>query len=137
MLSKPILDVAPASPIAVAPNTSEPTTSDAQLSDELAQVLRSAQSLVNAPKSNRLSLDPDNIKQGLGQLVLTLVKLLHELLERQALRRIEGGQLTDKQVEDVGYTLMRQSQEITRMAHEFGVKESDLNLDLGPIGRLF
>ena len=147
MLSKPILDVAPASPIAVAPNTSalftsepitsEPITSDAQLSDELAQVLRSTQSLVNAPKSNRLSLDPDNIKQGLGQLVLTLVKLLHELLERQALRRIEGGQLTDKQVEDVGYTLMRQSQEITRMAHEFGVKESDLNLDLGPIGRLF
>lgn len=132
MLNTQDLETAPISATAA-----QVDRTDAQLSDELAQVLRSAQSLVTAPKTNRLSLDPENVRQGLGQLILTLVKLLHELLERQAIRRIEGGLLTDKQVEDVGYTLMRQSEEITRLAKDFGVSESDLNLDLGPIGRLF
>ncbi len=104
---------------------------------QLAQVLRTAQSLAAETKSNRLSIDPDNLRQGLGQLVLTLVKLLHELLERQAIRRIEGGSMTDKQIEDVGFTLMRQAEEIQRLSREFDLTDADLNIDLGPIGRLF
>jgi gas vesicle protein GvpK len=87
-------------------------------------------------RSLRLNLDANNTKNGLGQLVLTLVKLLHELLERQAIRRIEAGSLTDQQVERLGLTLMRQAQEIERLRKEFGLEEEDLNLDLGPLGKL-
>jgi hypothetical protein len=89
------------------------------------------------PGRARLDLDPERLKNGLGQLVLTLVKLLHELLERQALRRIDGGSLTEEQVEKLGLTLMGQAAEIERLRKEFGLEEQDLDLDLGPLGRLF
>jgi hypothetical protein len=69
-------------------------------------------------------------------LVLTLVRLLHELLEKQALRRMEAGTLTDAQVEAIGLTLMRQAEEIERLRELFHLEPDDLNLDLGPIGRL-
>ena len=85
----------------------------------------------------RLDLDPERVKNGLGQLVLTLIKLLHEVLERQALRRIDAGSLTEEQIERLGLTLMRQAEEIDRPRKEFGLEEQDLNLDLGPLGTLF
>ena len=88
------------------------------------------------PTRLRLNLDPDTVRNGLGQLVLTLVKLLHELLERQAIRRIDAGSLNEEQIERLGLTLMRQAQEIERLRKEFGLDEQDLNLDLGPLGRL-
>jgi len=84
----------------------------------------------------RLNLNQDSVKNGLGQLVLTLVKLLHDLLERQAVRRMEAGTLTDSEIERLGTTLMMQSQEIERLRSEFGLAEEDLNLDLGPLGKL-
>jgi hypothetical protein len=84
----------------------------------------------------RLNLDQDNVKNGLGQLVLTLVKLLHELLERQAIRRIDSGSLSDGDVERLGVTLMKQAEEIERLRKEFNLEEEDLNLDLGPLGKL-
>jgi hypothetical protein len=84
----------------------------------------------------RINLDRDKTKSSLGQLVLTLMKLVHELLERQAIRRIEAGTLTDKQIERLGLTLMQQAQEIDRLRQEFGLDEKDLNIDLGPLGRL-
>ncbi|MBM4274958.1 MAG: gas vesicle protein K [Deltaproteobacteria bacterium] len=84
----------------------------------------------------RFNLDPDKVKNSLGQLVLTLVKLLHELLERQGIRRIEAGSLTDEQIERLGQTLMKQAQEIDRLRKEFGLEEEDLNIDLGPLGQL-
>jgi len=84
----------------------------------------------------RLNLDHDKKKNGLAQLVLTVVKLLHELLEKQALRRIDGGGLADEEIERLGFTLMRQSEEIARISREFGLEEDDLNLDLGPLGKL-
>lgn len=84
----------------------------------------------------RFNLDANNAKNGLGQLVLTLVKLLHELLERQAIRRIEAGSLSDQQIEKLGLTLMKQAQQIERLRKEFGLEEEDLNLDLGPLGKL-
>lgn len=88
------------------------------------------------PARLRLNLDPDTVKNGLGQLVLTLVKLLHELLERQAIRRINAGSLNETQIERLGLTLMRQAEEIERLRTEFGLDEEDLNLDLGPLGKL-
>ncbi len=84
----------------------------------------------------RMNLKADNKKNGLAQLVLTVVKLLHELLEKQAIRRIDGGNLTDEEIERLGITLMRQSEEIARIAGEFGLEDDDLNLDLGPLGKL-
>ena len=80
----------------------------------------------------RLNLDHEKTKNGLAQLVLTVVKLLHELIEKQALHRIDGGGLTDEEIERLGFTLMRQSEEITRISHAFGLEDDDLNLDLGP-----
>lgn len=84
----------------------------------------------------RLEIDPENLRNGLGQLVLTLVKLLHELLEKQAIRRMEADVLTEAQVEQLGLTLMRQAEEIERLRDVFGLKDEDLNLDLGPLGKL-
>ena len=88
------------------------------------------------PGRGRLDLDPDRLKNGLGQLVLTLIKLLHEVLERQALRRIDAGSLSEEQIERLGLTLMGQAEEIDRLRREFGLDEQDLNLDLGPLGKL-
>ena len=85
---------------------------------------------------NKLDVDREGVTKGLGQLVLTLVRLLHELLEKQAIRRMEGGRLTDDDIERLGSTLMRQSEEIDRLAEHFGLTRDDLNLDLGPLGRL-
>ena len=87
--------------------------------------------------SRRLNIDADKKKKnGLAQLVLTVVKLLHELLEKQAIHRIDGGGLTDEEIERLGFTLMRQSEEIAKIAREFGLESDDLNLDLGPLGKL-
>lgn len=76
-------------------------------------------------------------KNGLGQLVLTVIKLLHELMKKQALRRMEGESLTPAQIDRLGDTLMRQTKELERLRDEFGLKDEDLNLDLGPLGKLF
>jgi len=90
----------------------------------------------NRAFSSRINLDEDKKKNGLAQLVLTVINLLHELLEKQAIRRIEGGGLTDEEIERLGFTLMRQSEEIARISSEFGLESDDLNLDLGPLGKL-
>lgn len=84
----------------------------------------------------RLNIDEHNVRQSLAKLVLTLVKLLHQLLERQAIRRMDGGALTGEEIERLGLTLMKQAQEIERLRQEFGLEEADLNIDLGPLGKL-
>lgn len=109
---------------------------------DFALVMQQAERIQPRPSSGvpsriRLELDPEQVKNGLGQLVLTVVKLLHELLERQALRRIDAGSLSEDQIERLGLTLMRQAEEIDRLRQEFGLGEQDLNLDLGPLGTLF
>ncbi len=91
---------------------------------------------LKAGRAGRLNINQDDVKNGLGQLVLTLVKLLHELLERQAIRHIDAGYLSDDEIERLGMTLMMQAQEIERLRKEFGLEEEDLNLDLGPLGKL-
>ena len=84
----------------------------------------------------RVDCTPETIEQGLAKLVLTLIELLRQLLERQAIRRMEGGTLTDQQVEEMGQALMKLEQKIHELTHSFGLKPEDLNLDLGPIGKL-
>jgi hypothetical protein len=110
--------------------------------NEFAQVMKADSLPQPRPSQGRqgqnacLNLDENGAKNGLGQLVLTVVKLLHELLERQAIRRIEAGSLSDQQTERLGLTLMKQAQEIERLRKEFGLEDEDLNLDLGPLGKL-
>ncbi|MFU2207278.1 gas vesicle protein K [Solidesulfovibrio sp. C21] len=85
----------------------------------------------------KLNINEENLKNGLAQLVLCIIKLLHELLERQAIRRIEGGALSAAEIEKLGLTLMQQGEELNRLRQAFNLEEEDLNLDLGPLGRLF
>lgn len=84
----------------------------------------------------RIELSPDNIEQGLAKLVLTLIDFLRQLLERQAIRRMEGGTLSDEEVEQMGEALMKLEAKIQELAEQFGLSPADLNIDLGPLGRL-
>ena len=111
----------------------EQTKTESSATSDFARLM---QTDTMAMTGQRINLDPDNVKNGLVQLVLTLVKLLHQLLERQAIRRIDAGYLSDDEIERMGMTLMRQSQELDRLRREFGLAEDDLNLDLGPLGKL-
>jgi tRNA(Met) C34 N-acetyltransferase TmcA len=86
--------------------------------------------------SPRIALDPDDMRKGLGQLVLTLVELIRQLLEKQALRRIEGGSLSEEEVERLGLTFLRLGEEMEWLKKEFGLSDDELNLDLGPLGKL-
>ena len=86
--------------------------------------------------SRRVNADPESVERGLAQLVLTIVELLRQLMERQALRRIDGGSLSEEQEERLGNTFMELDRRMAELREEFGLDEEDLNLDLGPLGRL-
>ena len=90
---------------------------------------------LNGPAA-RIKADPENVERGLAQLVLTIVELLRQLMERQAIRRMEGGSLTDEQVERMGETFMKLEERMEELRDHFGLEPEDLNLDLGPLGRL-
>ena len=83
----------------------------------------------------RIDLQPDKIERGLTQLVLSLIELVRRLMEKQALRRIEGGSLDPAQVERLGTTLMRLEQQMQALKNHFEI--DSLNIDLGPLGNLF
>ena len=84
----------------------------------------------------RWNADPDDVRRSVAKLVLTLVEFIRQLLERQAIRRMEAGTLTDQQTEDVGRALMKLEETVRDIAAKFGIPPEDLNLDLGPIGKL-
>jgi hypothetical protein len=84
----------------------------------------------------RINVDPDRLERGLGQLVLTLIEVLRQLMERQALRRIEQGSLTEEQIEKLGVTFMRLEERMEELKEQFGLEDRDLNLNLGPLGDL-
>jgi hypothetical protein len=86
--------------------------------------------------NRRVNADPESLEKGLAQLVLTLVELLRQLMERQALRRIDSGGLSQEQEERLGRTFMELDERMAELREEFGLTEEDLNLDLGPLGRL-
>src|SRR5438132_1263647 len=84
----------------------------------------------------RVDVDPEGVEHGLAKLVLALVEFLRQLLERQAGRRMEGGALSEEEVERMALTLMRLEQKVHDMALAFALDPSDLNLGLAPLGRL-
>ncbi len=101
----------------------------------VAELRRQLQSSGQDPVE-RIDCNQETIEQGLAKLVLGLIELLHQLLERQAIRRMEGGTLRDEQVEEMGLALMKLEAKIKELADQFGLKPEDLNLNLGPLGNL-
>lgn len=107
---------------------SVPESSLAEFEGELEQLTQALPRRINA--------DPEKVEQGLAKLVLTLIELLRKLLERQALRRIEGGSLTSEEIERMGVTFLRLEEKMAELRAHFGLTEDDLNLSLGPLGDL-
>ncbi|HUR33657.1 MAG TPA: gas vesicle protein K [Vicinamibacterales bacterium] len=85
------------------------------------------------PAPMRWNPDPEDVQKSVAQLVLTIVEFLRKLMERQAVRRMEAGTLTDAEIEAVGLALMRLEETVRELAARFGLTPEDLNLDLGPI----
>lgn len=84
----------------------------------------------------RINADPERVEQGLARLVLTVIELLRQVLEHQAVRRMDGGSLTDEEIERLGLALMKLNIRMDELKAIFGLTDEDLNIDLGPLGRL-
>ena len=91
---------------------------------------------VAAARPPRWNANPDDVRKSVLKLVLTLVELIRQLLERQAIRRMEAGTLSDADTEAVGLALMRLQETILDLATQFDIAPDELNLDLGPVGKL-
>ena len=84
----------------------------------------------------RINADPDKVEQGLARLVLTVIELLRRVLEHQAVRRMDGGTLTDEQIERLGLALLRLNERMDELKKTFDLTDDDLSIDLGPLGEL-
>lgn len=84
----------------------------------------------------RIESDKDSVERDLFKLVLTIVELVRQLMERQAIRRVDEGDLSDDQIEEVGTALMRLESAVTRLREQYDLSPEELNLDLGPLGQL-
>ena len=84
----------------------------------------------------RWNADPDDVQRSVAQLVLTLVEFIRRVLERQAIRRMEAGTITDRQTEEIGRALMKLEKTVAEIGAKFGVLPEDLNFELGPVGKL-
>jgi hypothetical protein len=84
----------------------------------------------------RINADPERVEQGLARLVLTLIEVIRKVLEHQAIRRMDGGTLTPEQVERLGLTLMKLDERLQELKATFGLRDEDLEIDLGPLGEL-
>jgi len=84
----------------------------------------------------RINADPEKVEQGLARLVLTVVELLRRVLEHQAIRRMDGGSLSDEQVEKLGLALLKLNERMGELKETFGLSDDDLSIDLGPLGQL-
>jgi hypothetical protein len=103
---------------------------------ELEDLRKQLQRAAGGQSPPRWNADPDEVRRSVAQLVLTLVDFVRKLLERQSIRRMEAGTLTDRQVEDVGRALMQLEGTVRDIAAQFGIPPEDLNLELGPLGKL-
>ena len=98
------------------------------LSEEIGKLTNQAES--------KVKLTPDNSDSGLAKLVLTLVELIRKLVEKQAMRRVDGGLLTDEEIERLGETLMKLEMKMEELKKHFHLTDRDLNINLGPLGDL-
>src|SRR3989338_3226483 len=84
----------------------------------------------------KINADPKNVEKGLAKLVLTLIELIRKLMEKQAMRRVEAGSLSDEEIERIGETLMKLEKKMKELKGIFELKDEDLTLSLGPLGDL-
>ena len=110
------------------PITNVTSGSVAEFERELREIARALPERINA--------DPERVDQGLARLVLTLIEVLRKVLEHQAVRRMDGGSLSDEEVERLGLALLRLSERMEELKRLFGLDDEDLEIDLGPLGRL-
>ena len=99
-----------------------------ELSDEIGKL--------TTVEESKLKLTPDNADSGLAKLVLTLIELIRKLVEKQAMRRVDGGSLTDDEIERLGETLMKLELKMEELKKHFNLTDRDLNINLGPLGDL-
>lgn len=109
--------------------------SPVEVETAVAEIQRELNSLAGT-SPQRIDCSPETVEQGLAKLVLGLMELLRKLLERQAIRRMDGGTLSDEEIERMGLALMQLERKIAELAGNFGLTPRDLNLDLGPLGSL-
>ncbi len=93
-------------------------------------------SKITSTESSKLALNPENAESGLARLVLTIVELIRKLIEKQAMRRVDGGTLTDTEIERLGETLMKLENKMEELKKHFNLTDQDLNINLGPLGNL-
>ena len=122
----------PKKPRVVARTANLTVTEVAELEDLRKQIERAAA----GASPLRWNANPDDVQRSVAQLVLTLVEFIRQLLERQAIRRMEAGTLNEQQTEDVGRALMKLEETVVDIAATFGISRDELNLDLGPVGKL-
>jgi hypothetical protein len=103
---------------------------------ELKELRKQLQKTAASQAPLRWNADPDDVQKSVAKLVLTLVEFIRRLLERQAIRRMEAGTLSEPEVDDVGRALMQLEKTVEDIARQFGIPPEDLNLDLGPVGKL-
>ena len=119
----------------VRPTKRKPVAARTRRSAEVAQIdaIRREIARAAAPRAPRWNANPDDVRRSVLKLVLTLVELIRQLLERQAIRRMEQGTLTDDETEAIGLSLMRLQETVLDLAKQFDISPDELNLDLGPI----
>jgi len=98
--------------------------------------LREALTFTESAIPERISADPEVVENGLAKLVLSIIELIRRLLEKQALRRMDRGTLTEAEIERLGNALMKLEEKMGEMKQVFGLKDEDLNLSLGPVKTL-
>lgn len=108
----------------------------ARLSADESEVLAEELRALARALPERINADPEHVENGLARLVLTLIELVRKVLEHQAVRRMDGGTLTDEEVERLGLALLRLHDRMDELKQLFGLTDEDLNIDLGPLGRL-
>lgn len=106
------------------------------LNDDLAEHTTAALQALARGLPDRINADPEHVEQGLARLVLTVIELLREVLEHQAIRRMDGGGLSAEEVERLGLALLKLNHRMDELKTTFGLTDEDLNIDLGPLGRL-
>ena len=103
---------------------------------QLDDLRRELERVAGGRETPRWNSDPEDVQRSVAHLVLTLVEFIRRLLERQAIRRMDAGTLSDEQTEDVGRALMQLEATVSDIAAKFGIQPEDLNMDLGPAGKL-
>jgi hypothetical protein len=104
--------------------------------DESDEAMTAALHAVARALPEHINADPERVEQGLARLVLTVIELLREVLEHQAIRRMDGGALSEEEIERLGLALLKLNHRMDELKTIFGLTDEDLNIDLGPLGKL-